>query len=190
MNCKKFTIIRQRHISPKCATLANPCEKMHHSRKMASAEPMPTFEDLSGDDVQDVRSGGLCGSELGVSSPGRVVIECAMEKRGFWNTAWKTRIFVLDNRGRIFYYRSREDRDAGNIAGKIALTRECTVSFEETREGRGYVDIHVPANGKMVDRTFRLSSSYAAICRAWALAVEMEKGRLHYGCFPGDSNWW
>mmetsp|Transcript_44416 Transcript_44416/g.118578 ORF Transcript_44416/g.118578 Transcript_44416/m.118578 type:complete len:151 (-) Transcript_44416:56-508(-) len=120
-----------------------------------------------------------------------VVAEGTLEKRGFWNPAWKLRYFTLDNKGRMFYYKSKEHRDAGKFAGMIALTSECSISRSKDREGRDVCfELNIPANGRFIDRTFYFSAPSEETCVKWVDVIERVKDNIHYVCFPGDNSWW
>eukprot|EP00292_Cryptomonas_paramecium_P015579 CAMPEP_0113661844 /NCGR_PEP_ID=MMETSP0038_2-20120614/217_1 /TAXON_ID=2898 /ORGANISM="Cryptomonas paramecium" /LENGTH=132 /DNA_ID=CAMNT_0000576615 /DNA_START=1 /DNA_END=396 /DNA_ORIENTATION=+ /assembly_acc=CAM_ASM_000170 len=95
-----------------------------------------------------------------------VLAEGILEKRGFWNPSWKARYFVLDSRGRLFYYKSFWHRMANMPAGKIALTRDCSVSNVQQGD-KFFIDLHVPANGRLVDRTFHFLASSQKIGQKW-----------------------
>mmetsp|Transcript_12499 Transcript_12499/g.34369 ORF Transcript_12499/g.34369 Transcript_12499/m.34369 type:complete len:203 (-) Transcript_12499:230-838(-) len=123
---------------------------------------------------------------------GSTVIEGTLEKRGYWNPSWKARHFVLDNKGRMFYYKSKDAKDSGKSAvGRIALNRFCLVTRRTDPNGEKYfLDLFIPANGQHRDRTFHLSASDSESCEQWAGAIESVKQKLLYTCFHDKGSWW
>mmetsp|Transcript_87737 Transcript_87737/g.233519 ORF Transcript_87737/g.233519 Transcript_87737/m.233519 type:complete len:147 (-) Transcript_87737:674-1114(-) len=120
-----------------------------------------------------------------------VIVEGTLEKRGYWNTAWKQRYFVIDNKGRMLYFKSKEHRDAGRLAGMIALINACSVSRVKNRHGKDVCfELRVPANGHSMDRTFHLCAPSEEMCEKWVYAIEGVKDNVHYMCFPRGKSWW
>mmetsp|Transcript_3749 Transcript_3749/g.11038 ORF Transcript_3749/g.11038 Transcript_3749/m.11038 type:complete len:159 (-) Transcript_3749:98-574(-) len=121
-----------------------------------------------------------------------VLFEGYMQKRGFWNPAWKERYFVLDNCGRLYYYKSKSDRDSGECsAGRLALNRFCSISVPQGQSGQTICfDIQVPANGQLRNRTFHLCAPSLDVFEQWSFAVEKVKKRVIYVSFPDHGRWW
>eukprot|EP00292_Cryptomonas_paramecium_P015269 CAMPEP_0113681192 /NCGR_PEP_ID=MMETSP0038_2-20120614/11828_1 /TAXON_ID=2898 /ORGANISM="Cryptomonas paramecium" /LENGTH=128 /DNA_ID=CAMNT_0000599837 /DNA_START=219 /DNA_END=601 /DNA_ORIENTATION=+ /assembly_acc=CAM_ASM_000170 len=82
-----------------------------------------------------------------------------LQKRGYWNTAFKSRFFVLTQRGDLDYYRTQQDAEAGVCRlGTIAValpdgipedlsrtleTRVRATSASSDAEGRFLMELEV-----------------------------------------------
>ncbi len=82
---------------------------------------------------------------------GAVAMEGLLEKRGKWNTAWKTRHFVLTDDGQLRYFRPGTSAAAAPPLGAIPLGT-ATVRAGGSDCGRDVIEIWVPG------RTFVLGA--------------------------------
>eukprot|EP00292_Cryptomonas_paramecium_P021827 CAMPEP_0113683664 /NCGR_PEP_ID=MMETSP0038_2-20120614/13475_1 /TAXON_ID=2898 /ORGANISM="Cryptomonas paramecium" /LENGTH=163 /DNA_ID=CAMNT_0000603131 /DNA_START=63 /DNA_END=554 /DNA_ORIENTATION=+ /assembly_acc=CAM_ASM_000170 len=147
--------------------------------------------DLGCDDLPQVAAPSLK-QILAIEASERVVVEGTLEKRGYWNPSWKSRYFVLDSKGHLCYYKSREDIDAGKSpSGRIAITRCCSVLTKVSVEADKFCfDVHIPANGHNRDRTFQLCASSAESMKVWVDAIEDVRQRIFYVTFEKGGSWW
>mmetsp|Transcript_48590 Transcript_48590/g.128492 ORF Transcript_48590/g.128492 Transcript_48590/m.128492 type:complete len:272 (+) Transcript_48590:77-892(+) len=132
-----------------------------------------------------------------------IIIDGTLEKRGYWNTAWKSRYFILNNRGELAYYKSKLDAEAGRPPiSTIAVALPGGTTDEVGRAIETLV--HVPVDGDADDRfvieldvlnardaLFRPTSrtyilaAPSALCRARWLAALVNAARAwrHTGDF-------
>ncbi len=104
--------------------------------------------------------------------------EGMLDKRGYWNPAWKARFFVLTPRGELEYYKAPDGAPRGAPAGVIpvALRAGCSGEAEETvvRAGGGRViELTVRMAGPARGRTFVLRAETVADQERWVRVLRL-----------------
>mmetsp|Transcript_70716 Transcript_70716/g.188772 ORF Transcript_70716/g.188772 Transcript_70716/m.188772 type:complete len:162 (-) Transcript_70716:257-742(-) len=115
----------------------------------------------------------------------RILAEGTLEKRGFWNPSWKARYFVLDNRGRMCYYKSKETKENGGApSGRIGITNICIISrVGQQEDGRMCFDLQIPTSGRNRGRTYHLSASNVEDYERWVQSMADVGKRTYYTRF-------
>ena len=90
----------------------------------------------------------------------KIVLEGPLLKRGFWNTQFKERYFVLYETGQLFYFHPEDDRLSKPSRGCVDLALPATkTSVKEGIEKDGRAVIELTVNVKGLLRTFVMAAT-------------------------------
>ena len=122
----------------------------------------------------------------------KVLIEGYLEKRGSWNTAWKTRYFVLEASGRLFYFITEADKCIiKRVRGIIPIDVRAKVKGEGlVEDGRNEIRIHVPGKGISSGRIFILSARDKMTYDTWLHQLSLVQDKVIYTSFPENVRHW
>mmetsp|Transcript_69190 Transcript_69190/g.184394 ORF Transcript_69190/g.184394 Transcript_69190/m.184394 type:complete len:316 (+) Transcript_69190:161-1108(+) len=156
-------------------------------RSMAS-----TLKSGSNDSYQTLDSESRRSSSTPKQSSNQEIIFGTLEKRGYWNTAWKTRYFVLTQRGELAYFNNQYEAESGaRRRGTVAValpqgTPASVCRALETRvrgaapvdrDGRFLIemDVRTVSSGMLFSsystRTYVLSAPSAITRARWVAAL-------------------
>ena len=87
---------------------------------------------------------------------GEVQFEGPLEKRGYWNPAWKSRYFVLSRQGVLSYFATKSDKNSPEPLGSFTV-RNAIITCIPSAPGRPQFTVQVHSPGSPVHgRTFIL----------------------------------
>ncbi len=182
-------------------------------RRAASSEGVPPTRPASGVSSRALRAGSEEALGEGDAARGRPKSVGAMmtsprvtrgpegilHKRGYWNTAWKARYFILTPRGDLEYYKMADGTRHGAPAGVIPVAlrpgyrgeEEETVVRAGGRDGRmGVIELRVRMAGPACGRTYVLGAASGAEHERWMVALQRAAGAWRgeeHGHGPSDS---
>jgi hypothetical protein len=121
-----------------------------------------------------------------------ITAEGYLEKHGGWNQSWKSRYFVLDTRGRMYYFKNQADSDFPERARRgIPITKDVLVSRGGVAEdGRLLIRINLPGEGGRAGRTLMLGTWYHEDHQLWLSALEETRQVVLYVAFPRNIRHW
>mmetsp|Transcript_70930 Transcript_70930/g.189393 ORF Transcript_70930/g.189393 Transcript_70930/m.189393 type:complete len:156 (-) Transcript_70930:24-491(-) len=109
-------------------------------------------------------------SRYSLSDSDYIVLEGVMSKRGMWNRCWKSRYFVLDGRGRLYYFKNKEDSAfPERCKGSIPIFVSTLVT---QHPDQSVFEIHVPASEDHGGRTFTFNASSAKEAEIWVSRIQ------------------
>ena len=96
-----------------------------------------------------------------------VQFEGPLEKRGYWNPAWKSRYFVLSRQGMLSYFAAENDKSSPEPLGSFPV-RSAIVTCIPSAPGRPQFTILVQSPGAPAhDRTFTLAAPNDTALARW-----------------------
>ena len=121
-------------------------------QKLSAAEPIEAAEEatVAAGVTQEKRpSGSEADASTATGAGGRsIIIEGYLQKRGVWNTQWKTRWGSLHSSGQLRYYEPSGGRNGGNDKTKLSLKGICEVADAteiRIKPGNGGIRICCPS---------------------------------------------
>ncbi len=126
-----------------------------------------------------------------------VVIEGFLQKRGVWNPTWRSRYFILESRGRLSYFKTKDDSTVpGRALGAIPIIVHTTIvpappeADVKVRGKRAVFEVRMPDGEGSTGRTFLLCAQTREDGERWAAALADVHRRVLYVSFPPNVRHW
>mmetsp|Transcript_40924 Transcript_40924/g.109475 ORF Transcript_40924/g.109475 Transcript_40924/m.109475 type:complete len:171 (+) Transcript_40924:145-657(+) len=121
----------------------------------------------------------------------QILLEGYLKKRGHWNPSWKTRYFVFDDMGRLFYFKTKEDSmNLDSSCGRVPINRFVSFSQPSSIDGQAVFQFTIPPNDCHNGRTFTLAATNIEEAQKWVHALQDIGQHVFYICFPMHIRHW
>ena len=115
-----------------------------------------------------------------------ILTEGNLQKRGSWGPFWKTRYFVLESSGRLFYFKLESDKFFPERArGCIPINVNVTLTVGKGTSGKwGTIDIKLPRDLADGVQSISLASNFKEEFDRWLVALKEAKNNVLYVDIP------
>mmetsp|Transcript_43271 Transcript_43271/g.115751 ORF Transcript_43271/g.115751 Transcript_43271/m.115751 type:complete len:162 (-) Transcript_43271:34-519(-) len=145
------------------------------------------------DDVCASTSWLSCSSSYSQESLNTVIMQGFLRKKGEWNPAWKSRYFVFDGRGRLHYFKDKNDSSgSARCLGSIPITSDTKISM--CQDSRSHCDltfeVRVAPNEDHSGRTFTLKAETHEEALEWVSVLSSVAERTLLVSFDAGIRHW